>query len=61
MSLSLIALALALSTHAETNSQYTDTEKFYDLFTGTIINKDQQLYLHARKTVMQNLSSALTI
>ena len=49
--LSVIALTAALNTHAETSSPYVETEKFYDLFAGTIINKDQQLYLHACKTV----------
>ncbi|WP_291373553.1 hypothetical protein [Acinetobacter sp. UBA6720] len=51
--LSFIALILSLSniTHAETKTSETNTEKFYDLFAGTIIEKDQQLYLHACKSV----------
>ena len=51
--LSFIALILSLSniTHAETKTSEINTEKFYDLFAGTIIEKDQQLYLHACKSV----------
>ncbi|RGD93806.1 hypothetical protein [Acinetobacter sp. SWAC57] len=51
--LSFITLILSLSntTHAETKTLETNTEKFYDLFAGTIIEKDQQLYLHACKSV----------
>lgn len=51
--LSFITLILSLSntTHAETKTSEINTEKFYDLFAGTIIEKDQQLYLHACKSV----------
>ena len=51
--LSFITLILSLSnnTHAGTKTSETNTEKFYDLFAGTIIEKDQQLYLHACKSV----------
>ena len=49
----IIILCLIFSniSHAETLSQQTDSDTFYDLFAGTIIEKDRQLYLHACKSV----------
>ena len=49
----IIILCLIFSniSHAEALSQQTDSDTFYDLFAGTIIEKDRQLYLHACKSV----------
>ena len=49
----IIILCLIFSNigHAETLSQQTGSDTFYDLFAGTIIEKDRQLYLHACKSV----------
>ena len=49
----IIILCLIFSNigHAETLSQQTGSDTFYDLFAGTIIEKDHQLYLHACKSV----------
>ena len=49
----IIILSLVFSnvSHAEALSQQTDSDTFYDLFAGTIIEKDHQLYLHACKSV----------
>ena len=49
----IIILSLVFSNigHAETLSQQTGSDTFYDLFAGTIIEKDHQLYLHACKSV----------
>ena len=49
----IIILCLIFSniSHAEALSQQTDSDTFYDLFAGTIIEKDHQLYLHACKSV----------
>ena len=49
----IIILCLIFSNigHAETLSQQTGSDTFYDLFAGTIIEKDHQLYLHACKSI----------
>ncbi len=49
----IIILCLIFSniSHAEALSQQTDSDTFYDLFAGTIIEKDHQLYLHACKSI----------
>jgi len=49
----IIILSLVFSnvSHANPTSQQTDSGTFYDLFAGTIIEKDHQLYLHACKSV----------
>ena len=49
----IIILSLVFSnvSHAEALSQQTDSDTFYDLFAGTIIEKDHQLYLHACKSI----------
>ena len=49
----IIILCLIFSNigYAETLSQQTGGDTFYDLFAGTIIEKDHQLYLHACKSV----------
>ncbi|MEG0030031.1 hypothetical protein [Acinetobacter sp.] len=49
----IIILCLIFSnvSHAKTSSQQADSDTFYDLFAGTIIEKDRQLYLHACKSV----------
>ena len=49
----IIILCLIFSniSHAEVLSQQTDSDTFYDLFAGTIIEKDHQLYLHACKSI----------
>ena len=46
-----LILSLSNLAHAETKAVETNTEKFYDLFAGTILEKDQQLYLHVCKSV----------
>ena len=49
----IIILSLVFSnvSHAEALSQQTDSDTFYDLFAGTNIEKDHQLYLHACKSI----------
>jgi len=49
----IIILSLVFSnvSHANPTSQQTDSGTFYDLFAGTIIEKDRQLYLHTCKSV----------
>ena len=49
----IIILSLVFSnvSHAEALSQQMDSDTFYDLFAGTIIEKDHQLYLHACKSI----------
>ena len=49
----IIILCLIFSNigHAEILSQQTGSDTFYDLFAGTIIEKDHQLYLHVCKSV----------
>ena len=49
----IIILSLVFSnvSHAKAFSQQMDSDTFYDLFAGTIIEKDHQLYLHVCKSV----------
>ena len=47
----ILSLVFSYTSHAETLSQQTNSDKFYDMFAGTIIEKDRQLYLHACKSV----------
>ena len=49
----IIILSLVFSnvSHAKAFSQQMDSDTFYDLFAGTIIEKDHQLYLHACKSI----------
>ena len=51
LNLTTLILSLSNLAHAETKAVETNTEKFYDRFAGTILEKDQQLYLHVCKSV----------
>ena len=42
---------LSQQTFAQSNTSAIEQEKFYDLFSGTFIEKNNQLYLHSCQTI----------